>query len=127
MGLRGQLKKLERTLRGQRSSFELRDGSTYWYDEGEMWGTMFRHGTDSLGADFRGEARPDPPDALKAVADAKDRRAALERLYAPGCTPFYAYDPDALVERGEFVHRSFLAGVEYGPEYFARLAKISGR
>jgi len=127
VGLRNQLRRLEHTLWGQRSSFELRDGPTYWYYEDEVWSTVFRHGTASLDADYKGEPRPEPPDVLKAVVHAKDRRAALERLYAPGCTPFYAYDPDALVERGEFVPLSFLTGVEYGEEYFERLAKISGR
>ena len=87
-----------------------------------MGSTFFRDGTASLDADYKGEPRPKPPDVLKAVVNAKDRRAALERLYAPGCTPFYADNPNALVERGEFVPLSFLTGLEYGEEYFEWLA-----
>lgn len=114
-------------MRGNLSSFVLQDGSTYWYDQGETWMELFGHGSECLQADYEGRSRPDPPQILRAVANAKDRRLVVERLYPQGSLPLMAYDVDVLIESGEFVPRSFLAGVEYGPEYFARLANISGR
>jgi hypothetical protein len=127
VGLRNQLRRLERTLRGQRASFELQDGSTYWCDEGEAWQTIFTHGSDCLRADYQVRDRPEPSDVLRAISKARDRRAAVGNLYSQGSFSLMAYDADALVERGEFVPRSFLAGVEYGPEYFRQLSVISER
>lgn len=125
MGLKSKLARLQKAIRGNLSSFELRNGTTFWYEPGEAWQAIFLHGTTCLRADFEGESRPDPPEILQAVAKAKDRRAAVERLYPPGSTPFAAYDVDALIERGTYEPRSFLAGVEYGEEYFERLEDLS--
>ena len=113
MSLRGKLRRLEKVARGKLASFELADGSRYLFEPGEVGPEIFVHGGCCLTADYKGEARPDPPEILQAVAKAKDPRAALEQLYTRGATPFTAYDIEALAERGEFVHRSFLAGHTY--------------
>lgn len=113
MALRNRLRRLERNARGGMVSIELRDGSRHWFEPGEVWREVFSHGTDCLRADYAAKARPEPPTILQAVARAKDRRSALERLYAPGLHPFLVYEPEALVERGEFVPRSLLAGKTY--------------
>lgn len=83
---------------------------------------MFMHGSNCLTADYRSEPRPDPPEILQAIARARDRRVAVEKLYARGTYPFMAYDLNVLVERGEFVPASFLAGHSYeeSVEHFAR-------
>ncbi len=113
MALRDKFRRLENAMRGRLSSFELANGSRHFYEPGEVWSEVFKHGSDCMRADYKGEARPEPPEILKAVARAKDRRAAVERLYAPGTHPFIAYETDVLVERGEFEPRSFLAGKNY--------------
>ncbi len=122
MALRDKLRRLEKTMRGKLASFELADGSRYFYEPEAAWGELFLHGSDCLEADYRSEQRPEPPEILTAVARAKDRRSAVERLYAPDSHPFTAYDLEALVERGEFLPRSFLAGHGYEEslEHFAK-------
>ncbi len=127
MGVKAKLDRLQKAMRGNFASFELRDGSTFWYDEDEEWPVLFTHGTDCMRADHRGEPRPDPPEILQAVARAKNRRAAVAKLYPPHSYPFMAYDIEVLIERGVFEHRAFLSGSEYDEEYFARLVRGSGR
>ncbi len=122
MALRDKLRRLEKTVRGKLPYFELADGSRYFYEPEAVWSELFLHGSDSLEADYRSEQRPEPPPILEAVARAKDRRSAVERLYAQDPAPLTAYDLEALVERGEFVPRSFLADHSYesSVEHFAR-------
>ena len=120
--LKGKLDKLQKAMRGNLESFELTDGSRYFYEPEEVGPMLFMHGSNCLTADYRSEPRPDPPEILRAIARAKDRRAAVEKLYARGTYPFMAYDLEALVERGEFVPASFLAGHTYqeSVEHFAQ-------
>ena len=122
MGKLSKLRRLERVMRGQLSYFELADGSRYFYEPEKAWTELFLHGSKCLEADYRSEQRPEPPEILKAVAKARDRRSAVERLYAQDPAPLTAYDLEALAERGELVPRSFLAGHSYesSVEHFAR-------
>jgi hypothetical protein len=111
MGLRERLGRLKKAMEGHADSIELTDGSRYFYEPGEVFSTTFRFFTVSLRADYRCEPRPEPPDLLKAVADAKDRGEALFRIMEGGS--HLPLDREALVERGEFVPGSFLAGHSY--------------
>ena len=56
---------------------------------------------------------PEPPDTIKALTRARDRRAALEQV-AGGTFDVFPYDKQVLVERGELVPRSMVAGRELG-------------
>ena len=118
MALRDRLRRLEKNAQGKLSSFELADGSRYFYEPEKVFPELFGHGARCLTADYKGEPRPEPPEILKAIVRARDRRRVAERLY----TPFTAYDLDALVERGEFTPRSYLANHSYeeSVEYYAR-------
>ena len=73
---------------------------------------------DCLRAQHDCEPFPEPPETLKAIATAiaraRDRRSALDQLYAGGSFGLFPYDPEALVERGELVPRSLVAGRELG-------------
>lgn len=122
MGVKEKIGRLKRAMEGRVDYIELVDGSRYFYEPEQIWGQVFGHGSDCLTADYKSEPRPEPPEILQAVARARDRRSAVERLYAPGSTPFTAYDLEDLVERGEFTPRSFLAGHTYEEslEHFAR-------
>lgn len=122
MGLKEKLGHLKRAMLEHVDYIELADGSRYLFEPGEVWREVFGHGGDCLTADYRSEPRPDPPEILQAIARARDRRAAVEKLYARGTYPFMAYDLDALVEHGELVPASFLAGHSYKEslEYFAK-------
>jgi hypothetical protein len=112
MGLRGWLKRLERGAREDLASFALEDGGRHYYDP--QSGECFLQSMDCLRAQGNCEPFPEPPETLKAIARAKDRRAALEQLYPNGSFDIFPYEPEALVERGELVPRSLVAGRELG-------------
>ncbi len=110
--LRDRLARLEKALRGNLESFELESGTRYYFDRGEAFSQAFLFFSDSMRADHGGEARPDPPEILRAISNARDREDALGRALG-GFSHLLPVDKDALVERGELVPRSLLAGVEY--------------
>src|SRR5829696_7593333 len=121
MALRDRFRRLEKAMRGKLSYFELADGRQFYFDPQEAFKTTFLFFMNSLRADYACEPRPEPPEVLKAVANAKDRREALSRVM--GGSAFLPVDGEALVERGEFVPRSLVAGREYGD--FERLEDLS--
>ncbi len=110
-GLKAKLGKLEKTMRGNLGYFELRDGRRYYFDPQEAWKITFGYFADSMDADYLRVTRPEPPDLLKAVADARDRSAALSLVMDGGF--HLPVDREALVECGEFVPRSLVAGKTY--------------
>src|SRR4051812_27181086 len=112
MALRSWLKRLERGTRENLASFALEDGSRYYYDPES--GDCFLHSWDCLMAQGDGEPFPEPPETVKAIARARDRRAALEQLYPGGSFGLFPYEPEALIERGELVPRSLVVGRELG-------------
>jgi hypothetical protein len=77
MGLRGWLKRLERAASEDLESFELLDGSTYFYDRLETYGELFVHACDlQLG---RGEW-PKPPEVYCKMCEARDPARVLEQF-----------------------------------------------
>jgi hypothetical protein len=122
MATRAKLRRLQKLLRGNLEVIPQRDGSTAYFDPGETVRDVFGYLSNSMRADYAREPRPEPPECLKAVAGAKDRRDALERVLQ-GCS-FLPVDEEALVERGEFVPRSLVAGRKYGD--FEGLEDLSG-
>ncbi len=114
MGLRGKLKSLEKALRGNLDSFELSDGTRYYFSLEETWETAFIHMTDCLRAQAEGVSFPEPPEICHAIARAKDRRGALEAIGGGRSALLLPYERDALVERGELIERSMVRGHELG-------------
>ena len=113
MGPRDKLRRLEAAARGRLESFELEDGSRHYFDR--VSGERFLHSLACLRAQGEGETTfPEPPETVRAIARAKDRRAALEQVYPPGAFDVFPYDTEALVERGELVPRSMVVGHELG-------------
>jgi hypothetical protein len=112
MALRDKLRRLERLARGKLDSFVIADGTRYYYDPQEAFKNAFQFFSDSMRADHSGEPRPDPPEIMRAISDARDRADALSRAMS-GYSHLLPIDRDALLSRGEFVPRSLLAGVEY--------------
>jgi hypothetical protein len=112
MGLRSWLKRVEHSARGTLASFELEDGSRFYYDPEQ--GEVFLHSMECLRAQGEGATTfPEPPPVIQAIARAKDRRAAFEKVY-DGDFSVLPYDRDALIERGEFVPVSMVVGRELG-------------
>jgi hypothetical protein len=68
--VKDKLRRLERAARGHLVSFELEDGSRFYYDPASP--EMFLHICDCLRNHDKPE-RPEPPELVKAIARAKDR------------------------------------------------------
>jgi hypothetical protein len=109
---RGWLKRLERETREDLASFILEDGSRYYYNPTSA--EIFLHSMACLRAQGECEPFPDPPETLKALTRAKGRRAALEQVCPRGAFSLFPYEEEALIERGELVPRSLVAGRELG-------------
>jgi hypothetical protein len=116
MGLRSWVKRLENSSRGNLRSFVLEDGTRYYYDPASP--EIFLHGMDFGSAQYNGEPFPEPPETIKALTRARNRQAALDAVVT-GDPDNFPYERDALIERGELVPRSMIAGYELG-------AKIEG-
>jgi len=113
MGARDKLRRLEKATRGHLKSFELSDGSRYYYDP--MDAELFLHICECLHHHDEPE-RPEPPEIVKALTRAKDRRAALAEMGHDEGTSFgtFPYEVEPLIERGELVPRSLVVGYELG-------------
>ncbi len=111
MGLRDTIRRLERTARGHLSWFELASGTRYYFDPMQAARAVYLYYCAAGRADCDREPRPEPPDVLKAVANAKDRRQALSAVMAG--SSFLPVEEEALAERGEFVPVSLVAGRSY--------------
>ena len=103
------MRRLEAAVRGTLDHIELADGSRYWYDPAETAKALYLYSCDCARAG-RVADRPEPPEILHAVAGARDRRAALDRVAPDSPLSFFVVEREPLVERGELVHRSFVAG-----------------
>ena len=106
MGLRDELNRLRASLRGELESFDLEGGGKYWYDPQAVGAELFLHGCACLRAGAP-ENRPEPPEIVRALAKAKDRRAAFHAL-APN--PMFPYEREAFIRDGLLIHRSMVAG-----------------
>ena len=104
------LRRLEAALRGHLASFELEDGSRFCWDRES--GELFLHLCECLRNHDKPE-RPVPPELLKALTRAKDRRAAYMEVFGT-YRDMLPYDEQALVERGEIVPISLVVGRELG-------------
>ena len=112
VGLRGQLRRLERDARGRLDSFRLEDGTRHYYDP--MGAELFLHMCDCLRDQGDGEPFPGPPEVVKAIARAKNREVAYHQVRGGASWDLFPYDVEALVERGEIVPRSLVHGHELG-------------
>src|SRR5829696_1482538 len=100
MGPRDKLKRLNKLMRGNLEKIPQRDGSTYFVDPAETFKPTFLYWAQCARADYAGHDRPEPPEALKAVAGAVDRKGALKIVM--GRFDHLPVDKEALVEVGEF-------------------------
>lgn len=105
MGLKGWLKKLERAARDELVSFELRDGSRYYYDPATP--DLFMHWYDCACAG-NPPGWPEPPEIVRKLREAKDVRAALEAVV--GTSEFFPYDRQTLLNERRLEPISLIAG-----------------
>jgi hypothetical protein len=106
-GIRRELARMREQVGGR--YILLSDGSRYRYVRDEIPIELFKHAGDAARADYRREPRPEPPEILRIITLAKNRRAAVTQIYPEWETrsPFSAYDLWALIETGELVHAAF--------------------
>ena len=76
--LRSLLRNLKRDARGELESFELLDGSRYYYDRLETHKELFMHAYDVQLGDA--DKWPEPPEVYRKICEAKDPAAVLERF-----------------------------------------------
>jgi hypothetical protein len=106
MGLRGRLKRLESTARDELASFELRDGSRYYYDPTSA--VLFSHWFACAGAGNPSNW-PSPPEIVRRLTEARDVRAALEEVMGDG-DDYLTYDAEVLINERRLEPRSLVAG-----------------
>jgi hypothetical protein len=104
--MRSWIRRLERHASEDLASFILEDGSRYYYNP--ISGECFLHAMACVRAKHYGGPFPEPPETIKVLTRARDRDVALEQV--AGDT--FPYDRQALIERGELVPRSMVAGRE---------------
>jgi hypothetical protein len=94
MPLRSWIKRLERSARGNLASFELLDGTRFYFYP--LSGDLFLHWVACLQA---GSAHnwPEPPEVIRKVCEAKDVRRALEEALGEGEWSVFVYDPEVII------------------------------
>jgi hypothetical protein len=107
MGLKGWMRRIERAAQGEVESFELLDGSRYYYDAMEVYKAVFLHGIDCLTAESV-EDWPEPPEVYLRLCEARDLETVLERLTSAPIVEF-PYDPEILISE------RYLVPVEHEP------------
>jgi len=105
MGLRSWLKRLDRTARGSFASFELLDGTRFYYNPRSL--DLFLHFCDCITAG-NPDKWPEPPEAVRAVTEARDPEAALQSI--SGGAEWLPYDREALITERVIRPRSLVAG-----------------
>jgi hypothetical protein len=103
--VRSWIKRLEREARGEVESFELRDGSRYWYDPLEVAKGLFLHSIDCGRADTL-EDWPESPEVYLKICEAKDPAGVLERFVPSDKEAWFIelpYDREALISERRLV------------------------
>ena len=104
--MRSWLKRVERRVRGSYASFELLDGTRFYYNPRSL--DLFMHWSDCLRAG--NPARwPAPPEAVRKVTEARAPEAALA-LISGGAEWMIPYDLESLTREREIRPRSLVAG-----------------
>ncbi len=103
------LQRLIAALKGSSLDYiEQADGSRYYFNPESP--ELFLFGLNSVKRHYHGEPLDDPPELLRAIANAKDRREALRRVFGDVTVSTLPYELEPLVDRGELVERSLVAG-----------------
>jgi hypothetical protein len=104
--VRSWIKRLERAASEDLDSFELLDGSTFYYDRLETYKELFVHACDlQLG---EADKWPEPPEVYRRMCEARDPAAVLERFRPEDparafVNPAELYDTDVLVNERRLV------------------------
>jgi hypothetical protein len=102
--LRSWVRSLERRSKRGLESFELLDGSRFYYDPARAYKDLFVYSYDAL----LGNPWPRPPEILRRLTEAADIRAALKQLEPANAEVVLVsvgelFDMDALLGRRELI------------------------
>ncbi len=111
MPLRNWIKRLERASREDLESFELLDGSRYYFDP-LSW-DLFMHWAECGKRNARDW--PEPPEVVRKLTEAKDVEAALDALMdTQGAFSFLVYDRHVLITERRLGPRPLIS--RYDPD-----------
>jgi hypothetical protein len=108
MGLKAKLAQLRRKANEGLDSFELLDGSSYWFDKMEAFEEMWLHAYDVQLGDAREPAAEATPQIWLKICEAKDPAAVLERFRPENPSRAFlkvaeTYDKDTLINERRLV------------------------
>ena len=103
--LRDALSRLRREMRGEAESFELVDGSRFYYSPQEVHKEVFLHGLECMSADSP-EAWPPPPTIYVKLCQARHLEAVLKRLTSAEAIEF-PYREDVLLRERRLVRLEY--------------------
>jgi len=106
MGLRNWVKKIEHAAREDLASFELLDGSRYFYDP-TSW-VLFMHWVECCGKDTAA-AWPPAPTIMQKLTEAKDPERALDAVLGQAGFGGLVYDPDVLITERRLEPRGLIS------------------
>jgi hypothetical protein len=111
MGIRGKVRALERLARDHAESFELLDGSRFYYDPTSP--DIFMHWIE-CGRAGSAHYWPEPPEVLQKLCQAKDIEQAVARVRGQGTFNVIPYDLEALIIERRLEPRPLVS--RYDPE-----------
>jgi len=106
MGLRNWVKKIEHAAREDLASFELLDGSRYFYDP-TSW-VLFMHWVECCGKDTAHDWPP-PPEIMQELCEARDVERALDLVMGQAGFGGMVYDPEILIAERRLVPRGLIS------------------
>jgi hypothetical protein len=110
--MRSWIRRLERDARGHLESFELLDGSTYYYDRLETDKELFLYAYDvEVG---NAQKWSEPPEVYRKMCEARDPAAVLERFKPENAQSAFV-DPAALFDTDALVNERRLVPISYEP------------
>jgi hypothetical protein len=110
MGVRDRLRRLRRVAQGHLDSFELLDGSRYYYDPASP--ELFMHWVE-CGRAGSAHNWPEPPEVVRKLLEAKDIARAVEQVRGKGWNCL-VYDEQILINERRLEPRALV--VERDPQ-----------
>jgi hypothetical protein len=104
------MRRVERAARGEIESFELRDGSRYYFDP-TSW-DLFMYWIE-CGTAGNASNWPEPPEVVRKLTEAKDVAQAIEMVRGGGWNSL-VYDEEALITERRLKPRPLVA--RYDPK-----------
>jgi hypothetical protein len=107
--MRRWIKRLEHAARGDLASFELLDGSRYYFDPASP--ELFMHWYE-CGKAGSAHNWPEPPEVMRKLTDAKDVERAVELVRGEGSWDFLVYDIEVLISERTLEPRGLVSSYD---------------